>query len=191
MEIRSLYEYRDSDNGHPRRTGQIMSNSGGKGAGDPGADHPTYSGKDIIPDTSLPSDLSTGMLQRGGQVRTRGTWPGRLPPCRADLLSNKGMDRRALWSHNARDLGTLFLGERTRRSGRSGRSEGPGNKPAGQPPLRPAGRLLPQGPRARRRLRAPRKQAAAAGRPHVLSPVPPAGHTLLSLPGAGRLQSLA
>lgn len=188
MEIRSLYEYRDSDNGHPRRTRQIMSNSGGEGAGDPGGDHPTYSGKDIIPDTSLPSDLSIGMLQHGGRVRTR-TWPGRPQPCCADPLSNKGMDRRALWSHNARDLGTLFLGERTRRSGSS---KGPGNKPAGQPPLRP-GQAPParQGPRARWRLQAPRKQAAAAGHPHVLSPVPPAGHTLLSLPGAGRLQSLA
>lgn len=166
-----------------------MSNSGGKGAEDPGADHPTYSGKDIIPDTSLPSDLSTGMLQRRGRVRTQRTWPGRPPPCCADLLSNKGMDWRALWSHNARDLGTLFLGERTRRSGSS---KGPRNKPAGQLPLKP-GRPPPacQGPRARRRLRAPRKQAAAASRPHVLSPVPPASHTLLSLPGAGRLQSLA
>ena len=140
------------------------------GAEDPGAGPPAPSGKDIIPDTSLPFDLSVGGSQSRGRVRTRGPGLGDRRPAVQALFHQGDGPEGPVVSQRPRSRDSVFLVERT---SRSGSSKGPRNEPAGtewlagQPPRRP-GRAPPacQGPRLGQwRIRAPRRQAAAAARP--------------------------
>ena len=173
QEIRSLYECRDRPS---RRRGQTVSNGGGEGAEDPGADHQHLPGRTSFQTQGFPLISASACYRvEGGSGPGDLAWVTAAPPCRPS--STKGTDQRALWSHNARDPGTLsFL---LREQAEAGAARAPGTSRQGWSG-RPGASCL-SGARAGAAAAPGPEEAGCSSRPMLLAP-----------PGAGRrLESLA
>lgn len=176
-----------------RRTGQMMSSSGGEGQKTRVPDPQHLLGRTLFQTQVFPLiSASAGHRAEGGSGPGDLAWVTAAPPCRPS--STKGTDQRALWSHNARDPGTLsfLLREQAEagaarapgmsQQGRSGwRGSHPGGRAGRLPPVRgPGWGSGGSGPRGGRLQQPPARRPAGA------ITWPSSRHTLLALPGAGR-----
>lgn len=135
QEIRSLYECRDRPS---RRRGQTVSNGGGEGAEDPGADHQHLPGRTSFQTQGFPLISASACYRVEGGSGPGGPGLGDRRPAVRALFHQGGGPGGPVVSQRLRPRDSAFLVETT---SRSGSSEGPRNKPAGME--WPARRLLP------------------------------------------------